>query len=161
MVNHRVVRCGFLLVAVLVLGGLVGCSGTKGPSPAKLSELRATPSSRETIERSVPRAAFVAAVDRVKGSDRLRLVPVFRREGAGRATTPEYRLFDVGRDSPYALLGLATADVLLAVDDYVVYQPEGFRSYVSLLGGSASVSLEVVRDGRPLLIRTVFVDNQG
>jgi type II secretory pathway component PulC len=152
---------GILLVCLIVLVGVGGCSGTKRPSPVKITDYRAAPASRETVELSVSRREFVASVDRTKANDRLRLVPVFRRESGGRAALPEYRLFDVGRDSPYALIGLSTADILVAADDYLVYEPEGFRRYVKLLGNEKAVSVEVVRDGRPILLRTTFIDEPG
>jgi len=151
---------GFAFLVALSVG-LGGCSGANRPSPVKIDELRQAPVSRETVELAVPRREFAAAVDRTKANDRLRLVPVFRRESGGRGMLPEYRLFDVGRDTPYALIGLATADILVAADEYLVYEPEGFRRYVKLLGNEKSVSIEVVRDGRPLLLKTTFIDEQG
>ena len=94
-------------------------------------------------------------MERVQSADRLRLVPVFRRETAG-GGIPEYRLFDVGQDTPYGLLGLQTADVLVAANEYLIYDPDGFRKYIKLLGAESAVSLEVIRGGRSMLLRTTF-----
>jgi type II secretory pathway component PulC len=149
-----VLAAGFCGVAIF----LSGCSMSSAPSATKISEYRGgEPTNRETIERAVMRRDFQAAVERSQGADRLRLVPVFRRETAG-GGIPEYRLFDVGANTPYALLGLQTADILVAANDYLIYEPEGFRRYVRLLGGESAVTLEVVRSGKPTLLRTTFTE---
>ena len=157
-VNHGVVsRCarGVLVLAVVLMAG---CWGAAPPSPTKITEFRPVPETRETLERTVARGEYAAAVDRSKAADRLRIVPVFRRETAGSGALPEYRLFDVGANTPYAFLGLETADILVAANDYVIYEPEGFRRYVKLLGGEKEVSIEVVRGGKPTLLRTTFAE---
>lgn len=146
------IRLGVILGAVFG----VGCSMSPAPSATKISEFRTTsPVNRETIELTVARRDFQAAVERTQAADRLRIVPVFRRETAG-GGIPEYRLFEVGNDTPYGLLGLQTADVLVAANEYLIYDPEGFRRYVKLLGAEEVVSIEVVRAGKSMLLRTTF-----
>jgi hypothetical protein len=148
----------FQLAFLIAVSGLIGCSFSQAPSATKISDVRAVaPTNRETVQRTVARRDFQAAVDRSVAGDRLRLVPVFRRETAG-GGIPEYRLFDVGSGTPYALLGLQTADILIAANDYLVYEPEGFRKYVKLLGAESTVSLEVVRSGKATLLVTTLTD---
>lgn len=147
------------LVQLVVLFGAVcslGCSMKPRPSATKISEFRSTiPVNRDTVELTVARQDFQAAVERTQHDDRLRIVPVFRRERAG-GGIPEYRLFDVGQGTPYGLLGLQTADILVAANDYLIYDPEGFRKYVKLLGRESVVSIEVIRGGRSMLLRSTF-----
>ena len=63
----------------------------------------------------------------------VRLVRTTPRSDSSEGMLPEYRLFDIKRGGAYALIGLQNADVLVAVHDYVVYEPERFMQYIRLL----------------------------
>jgi type II secretory pathway component PulC len=64
-----------------------------------------------------------------------------------------HRVFDVRPKSIYTLMGIKNADILVAVDGYLVKKPEQFVSYVELLQNEDSSTIEILRGGESILLR--------
>jgi type II secretory pathway component PulC len=89
----------------------------------------------------------------------LRVVTVFRRGEQASIGLPEYRLFDIRKGSAFDIVGLQNADILQAANDYIIYQPEGLKTFVlQLLPTMPSSSIRVVRDGVPLQLNYKIVE---
>lgn len=103
----------------------------------------------------ISRAEYTKALQNQKALQRLRMVPLLR--SAKFATgIPEYRLFDVEPGSAADVLGLKNSDVLIAVDDFILYDSQKFKSYLMLLQNEQSSNLEVQRESKPILFKYVF-----
>ena len=114
------------ILSVLVCCLLAGCSMGKNLSAVRFSEQGGVGTQRvEDVQ--VSRKKFQSALTQGAGVNDVRLVEIFRREGQ---PFPQYHLFDIRKGGPYELLKLEDGDILLAANDYVVYEPTGFRTYV-------------------------------
>jgi type II secretory pathway component PulC len=88
------------------------------------------------------------------------MVTVFRgpRDAGGGGNLPEYRLFDIRSQSVYDLLGIQSADVLVAAHGFIVYDPNSFPTYaLSFISQVEKPSIEIKRAGVPMLLNYEFV----
>lgn len=143
------------LFAFLFLVGFTGCAalskvGGSGDS-IRIEELRPTPIGRIQQEKAIDRTELVEKLRTGGSRNTVRLVEVFRRGTP--PPYPEHRFFDVQPGSVYALLGLESADILVAADGYVVKDPETFWAYLNLLPKLESGSIEINRLGAPILLK--------
>lgn len=140
-----------LLVLVVATTGLAGCSHISRGGGVKYEELHG-PFAGQVTAMHISRAKLDQAVSRGASLNALRMVEVFRRaDEAGPNMTPQYRLFDIQPGSVYDLVGLKTNDILLAADGLVVFDPLGFKAYVTTV-------LRAVPDGR---VSEIFISRLG
>ncbi|NDC37654.1 MAG: hypothetical protein EBZ48_06330 [Proteobacteria bacterium] len=142
----------WVTLAAVVIGG---CSARQEELPSRYSEVIGG-GHQKVEERRVSKAKFLATLKQGEGSNEVRLVSVFRREGQ---RLPQYRIFDVRPGSAYQLLGLEDGDLLLAADDRIVYDPAGFRTFVvEYLKGQSSATITISRGGVTSLYRYSFAE---
>jgi len=142
--------------AVLVSAG--GCFSSVPEAPQTLSSLRQGAVHSRLVEIEIPKSRYLTALSRGNSLAGIRIVQVYRRESMPSGGLPEYRLFDIDPLSPYALLGLKTADILLATNDYLIYNPEAFRLAVGQLHRESEAWIDLVRDGEPIQLRYRFTE---
>jgi|688.fasta_scaffold736240_2 type II secretory pathway component PulC len=118
--------------------------------PKRIEEIRPNPPIFKSYSLTIQRRDFKSQLGRA-GENTIRLVPVFQS-----AVNPEsfvHRVFDVRPKSIYTLMGIKNADILVAVDGYLVKKPEQFVSYVELLQNEDSSTIEILRGGESILLR--------
>jgi type II secretory pathway component PulC len=103
-----------------------------------------------TIQRRDVQTALTRTTE-----NRLRMVPVFQSTAPGRAV--EHRLFDLNSKSVYALLGLQSADIIVAADGFLVKRPDQFMIFTQLLQGQDQAPIEIRRNGEARLLKYAFV----
>jgi type II secretory pathway component PulC len=140
-----------LSLALLPIAALTGCFLQKSSyQPKRIEEIRPNPPIFKSYSLTIQRRDFKSQLARV-GENTIRLVPVFQS-----AVNPEsfvHRVFDVRPKSLYSLMGIQNADILVAVDGYLVKKPEQFVSYVELLQNEDSSTIEILRGGESILLR--------
>ena len=115
---------------------------------------------QKVVEKSFSRKAITAASLQGDAINSMRIVPVFRRgDEMGAMDFPTYRLFDVQSGSIYSMVGLENADVLLAANDLVVLNPEGFKIFVTTVIPKQNTStITIRRDGITTELRVTLLD---
>lgn len=150
---------GFLLVLCCVLGA-TGCSSMSYQDTGEavlVDSLRgAPPLDRRTFTVMLNRETYLKALEKEGAVNQARLVEVFHR-GQSDNELKEYRLLDVRPNSVYDLLGLKHGDVLVAANGYVVPVPQMFWNYLRLISQFEKATIEVRRDGTPVLLEYQFV----
>jgi len=146
------------IIAILFLTTATSCSRSLPPppgpqEPVKIDEVRGYNPNAEVVEISIDRERFIASLREPQNLARIRLIKVFSHQSAAVGGTPEYRVFDILPDSPYAMLGLRVGDVLVAVQGWVLIDPDRFPPYVQMLQFENSTELEIRRENEPLLLR--------
>jgi type II secretory pathway component PulC len=138
---------------------LVGCSfgaPTTPPREVRIDAVRPVPPPRRVINFQVDKGALARSLERQELLRSIRLVPILRSESE-KSLYPEYRIFDLKEGSPYRLLGLENADVLVSSEGYIVWEPAKFTQYVSLLKDQNGASIEIRRGEEHLLLVPSFV----
>ncbi len=142
----------FVLASICLL---TAC--TRQPSnqiPLSASE-RVEHGQLKNINLVVSRTALFKALELGAPINNIRLVPVFRGSGGSSSTedpAPEYRFFDVNPKSGYYLLGIRTNDVLVSVEDHILYKPQNFPEYVRRLLDVQRGWIEIRRGGEAMLL---------
>ena len=142
---------------------LLGCSGMRRGgddfgSERRLSTLRPGAVPAREVRAEVSRARLQSSLEKAGAVNAIRLVSTFRRAEASPSGAPEYRLFDIQPESPYAILGLRNADVLIGVNDYAVTNPQGFRQFVQAVVREPGVTFALRREERPFTLAVSFTD---
>jgi hypothetical protein len=150
-VFHRLVMR--MLVISLVAGlGMGGCAGFGSSRAGLRYEEQHGPFSGQAVNIQLSRKTLDQAISRGSTVNSLRMVEIFRRaEESGAVFTPQYRLFDIRKGGAYDLVGLQTNDVLLAAAGLVVFDPQGFKTFVT-------TALRAVPDGTK---NEIFVSRGG
>jgi len=147
-----------LLVACLFLGSgflSIGCSGSRmGADSGRSPILRMTPPDIKRVEMQIPREQLLTALDQDVLTDRLRVVQTFSSQETG--SMPLYRLFDLHPKSVYGVLGLRSADILVAANERYLRNATVFKQYVRLLRNEKVATIEVVRGVEPILFSYHF-----
>ncbi len=150
------------MASVLVMLWCSGCATIRKdsfvPQERRLSVLRAVAPPFEEIKLSISRHDFLVRLEDAHQTSRARLVEIFASAGGGRLPWPEYRLFDVGNESVYSLLGLRNADTIVAVDDMILANPDVFKRVIPLLSRSDAATIEIRRGETAKLLQYHFVD---
>jgi hypothetical protein len=142
-------RSLFLTLVCVVILGFNGCA-KQPPTPLTYSKLLGGPA--QNVEKRVISKAKLLDLSMRGGSfNELRLVQIFRR-GTTEAF-PEYRVFEVRKSGIYDYIGLQSGDVLLAANDYPIFDPDGFRLFTTrYLAEMKKSSINIVREGVAILI---------
>lgn len=141
---------------------LIGCSTFKLKSEEpKGSVLIANMRGGDPKELEIERVTFtrkdLAQAAAHPETAKVRLVRL-TRPGSSDGAPPEFRLFDVHENSAPYIIGLRSADILVAAHGYVVYTPQQFGSYLRLLPKENTGSIEVNREGRPIRFEITIVE---
>ena len=141
-------RMFFRLFAIACVAlSLPNCSSilqSKSSKPGvKYSSVYGPAKPSQTLTVSVTSEEFQESLGTGRGVLGARFVEVFRRGGG----PLEWRIFDVQAGDPYALIGIREGDVLVAASDWVIFDPQRFRTYVELLRTGFEASILVRRDG--------------
>jgi type II secretory pathway component PulC len=126
-----------------------------GNLPLKFSEVEPSNQPIKTVEVVVSRSEYLQAVGNEHLLATIRLVPILKNQYAS-STSPEYRLFGVRDGSAYQLLGLQNADIILAANDYVIFESQNFPKFLTLLRDEKSGSITIRREGVLMLIKVRF-----
>lgn len=103
-----------------------------------------------TMKLRLSRSELLARAQQSGGLNTIRLIEIYERERSSSAP-PRYRVFGVQPGSIYELLGLNTADVLLAAEGRVVYTPTGFPTYILVyLPKQSKATIDISREGQPI-----------
>ena len=151
-------KLGLVLLGCILLVGLSSCAARKNGSVDEAYDLAADSALRrpanpgaKIVEIPVSRTDLNRRLALGSSINKARVVEVFSRDG--RAGLPEYRLFDVQKESALALLGLESADVLLSAEEIAFSSPDKFSGYVSLLPELKQGQIEIRRSGAPIILR--------
>lgn len=134
--------------------GVAGCKPPIAPEPKRIEEIRPIPPALRVTSFTVQRRDLVAALGR-GAENSIRLVPVY--ETVASRTSFEHRAFDVRPGGVYSLLGLQNADIVVAVDGYLVKRPEQFTLFVQMLAQEDGATIEIRRGGEPRLLKYAFI----
>jgi membrane-associated protease RseP (regulator of RpoE activity) len=141
-------------VSVWGVLGMAGCKPPIPPEPKRIEEIRPIPPALRVTNFTIQRRDLVAALGR-GGDNSIRLVPVY--ETVASRSSYEHRAFDVRPGGVYSLLGLQNADIVVAVDGYLVKRPEQFTLFVQALAQEDEATIEIRRGGEPRLLKYVFI----
>jgi len=145
MINLKRFSIALLLLCVSA------CSRYPSGSGIKYVEQHG-PFAGRAVKMEISRKVLDQAVSRGGSFNSVRMVEVFRSaDEAGPNMTPQYRLFDIQIGSVYDLVGLKTNDVLMAADGLVIFDPQGFKAYVTTV-------LRAVPDGR---VSEIYISRAG
>jgi type II secretory pathway component PulC len=111
----------------------------------------------EVEERRVSRTLFRGAVSNNYLLERVRAIQLLKTDNLGDGL-PEYRIFDIKEGSPYDLVGMKNADVLVGLNDYPIDEASKIPKFMYLLQGENSGLIEVRRQGKPILLKISFLD---
>ncbi len=149
------------LLGVMSVVCLLGCSGMQSSEEGvgrRLSTIRPGAVPPREVRAEVSRAQLQAALERAGAANAIRLVSTFRRAEASPSGAPEYRLFDIQPGSPYALLGLKNADVLIGVNDFAITNPRGFPQFMQAVIRESGVTFALRREERPFTLAVSFTE---
>jgi type II secretory pathway component PulC len=141
-----------LVIGVCVLGS--GCSARGPQEPKFIEDIRPIPPVLKVNSYTIQRRDLNEALERMSDAP-IRLVPVY--QSVSSTQTYEYRLFDVSPDGVYGLLGLENSDIIVAVDRYLLKNPNQFSAFVQLLANENDAMIEIRRGGEGRLLRYSFV----
>ncbi len=141
----------FYFALVLVLSGCVFSSGDEFSPSTQLADYGVLGPPPTKVSKILDREVLVKAIASTAASSKLRLIETLYRKGEG-TPFPEYRIFGVEPGSAYQLLGLQNADVLIAANGYVLFDPRKFQIFVRLLENEDHATLHVRRGGSPILL---------
>jgi hypothetical protein len=150
----------FRIVAVLVIiTALSACSATNPVAPSRAVEINSVRQPLEGIQTekvTVKRSQYTDIYLRGGNINRARMVEVFTH--GVEEHIKEFRLFDIQPGSVYDLLGLRTADVLIAANGFVVPDQETFWRYLWLITDKqVKPFIEIRREGSPITLQYTFV----
>ena len=148
-----------MMVGLVLIGMIGGCSVFSKPD---LEQSRVKVASKEAVVKEivVSRADLKRALGHEIKTNKLRAVEVFQNSG-GVGVTPShsnFRLFDIEDGSVYALIGLANADVLVAINERVVVSPQVLGQVVKMMPSVNSVLFEILRGGKSILLKIRITD---
>ena len=147
-----------LITTILIALTLCSCGPRKTGQPEKFSDAMPGNAAAKTIDLTIPKKKLESAALLGDTINTLRIVAVFRRGDQTSIGLPEYRLFDIRKGSAFDIIGLENADILQAANDYVIYQPEGLKTFVlQMLPTMETSSIRVVRGGVPLILNYKIV----
>lgn len=144
------------ILGITVLGS--ACSGQQTTTVDPLSKSRSLPPGTRQIKKSISRKEYWQAIEKGGDINRARLVEVFHRD-RDPGVRPEYRLFDIREGSVYDLIGLKPLDILISANDYSVPSGSHFWQYLQLLRFANDATVEINRDGRPMVFNYSFVND--
>ena len=135
-----------------------GCATLRDPSQqgdaVKISAIRPPYPGTKVVKRSFEKSDYEKALD--SGSrNEIRLIQVFAQDNSIKGPR-EFRFFDIREGSVYDFLGLKSLDILVAANDFVVPGAEFFWQYLQLLRYEDKASIEVRRDGVPMVFEYTF-----
>ncbi|HMO02580.1 MAG TPA: hypothetical protein PKD37_03820 [Oligoflexia bacterium] len=111
----------------------------------------------QIFEFHVSRSEYIRSFTESVGTTKLRVVEVARGSKESVRDVPLYRLFDVTADSPAAILGLASGDLLMSANDLVIPNGEIFKQYLNLLAGEKNAEIRFQRNGVEIIHKITFV----
>lgn len=149
----KTIRIIVLAAATLLF---LSCTARK-EIPVRIDAVRPPIPGTHIIETTVNRSEYGKSLRYQKALQRLRLVPILRSAQFS-GEVPEYRLFDVQPLGPAHFLGLREADILIAANGYIIYDPEKFKTYLMLLQNEKTADIEIRRNGQHILYKYTFTD---
>lgn len=158
MACRRYLFGAVLILVAAVIGGCSASSINGNTGPVAIDVVRPPPIERQALKQRVSRKALLVALQKGELVNSPRIVEIFFRSGETDLAIPMYRLFEVHPESVYSLLGLQAADVILAANNFVIFNQQQFRNYVRALPQQEQASIEIKRAGQPLLLTYEIVD---
>jgi hypothetical protein len=155
------VRFSWCFRRVLYLGCIVllaNCE-TSPPKPEMIwSKARPEVAGLAVTEVKIPKVVYQASLADQSLLNRMRPIPIYAGTDSSSSSIPEYRLFDIVPGSPAYTLGLRTGDVLLAANDFIIYEPAVFAQYLTLLGTVNTATINIRRNETPIMFKYQFVE---
>ena len=152
--NYKLSR--FLLTVILVLGfvlTLSGCSLFRSRDDFQGEPVaRPIPQGITEVKLAVKRSDYSEHLQRGESINRARFVPVYSRGGS----SGEFRIFDVKPGSIFELLGMKSLDIVVAANGYMVPGGNVFWAYLVMMEKLPEGTIEIRRNGIPLLLRYKF-----
>ncbi|MCB0320771.1 MAG: hypothetical protein KDD60_07565 [Bdellovibrionales bacterium] len=152
VVSVRVSLLCFILLAApgcQLLGGSGSPDSGSATPPPRFSDLVPSPGDITQQQVRISKEKFSAAVTEAAGLPEVRVVPVFRRTAERQFSgVPEYRIFQVHPSSPFALMGVHDGDILLALHDFILLDPEVVPFFPRALLVDRNTSLLIRREGK-------------
>jgi hypothetical protein len=149
----------FILVFIFAVTftGCINLFGNNRDTKLTLSEVRQVAPDREIVQIELNRNDLKAAINNTGLLYKVRLIPILKSE-LNKEPYPEYRVFDIDAKSAYALLQLQNTDIIVGANDFIIKDPSVFPQYVSLLANEKTGTIEIVREGKTLLL-TYFISD--
>lgn len=150
-------------VVLLLLSVSTGCSSffmgrNENGEGVRLSQIRGEDTAAKSYRVKMSRKVIERALEHGSVED-IRIVRIQRSmQSLAQIDVPEYRIFSLRERGPYRTLGLKNGDVLVAVEDYIVFDPWRFKRYVQMLPSQESAQIQIRRYGRPVILNYTFVD---
>jgi hypothetical protein len=142
------------LLCVGVLVAVAGCAPRGPREPKFIEDIRPIPPVLKVNSYTIQRRDLFEALERMSDAP-IRLVPVY--QSVSSTQTYEYRIFDVSQDGVYGLLGLENSDIIVAVDRYLLKNPNQFPAFVRLLSNENEATIEIRRGGEGRMLKYSFV----
>jgi len=156
--NRLNIRVAVAFLGAVSLGAVLavtsGCGASKLRKPKFIEDVRPIPPVLKVSSYAIQRRDLQEALTRIKENP-IRLVPVF--QSVSPADSYEYRIFDIGQDGVYALLGLENVDILVAANRYLIKSPGQFPAFVQLLANEKEATIEIRRGGESRLHKYTFI----
>jgi membrane-associated protease RseP (regulator of RpoE activity) len=148
-------RMGLLVVGCISsgCGQIFQKTPSSSPNLVEVASYNQEVESAQVLSRTISRADLRKAISHGKTARVVELL-------YGRDSSPgykQYRLFGVDKESPYALLGLENADIIVAANGYVLNSPDKLPKFIGLLPGEQTATLDVRRSGRAIRFSYTFV----
>lgn len=141
-------------VCAALVAVCAGCGPATPLQPKFIEDIRPIPPSLKMLSYTIQRKTLQDALVRLQENP-IRLVPVY--QSVSSTDSYEYRIFDIQHDGAYSLLGLENADIIVAVNRYLIKNPSQFPAFVQLLGNENEATIEIRRNGEARLMRYSFV----
>lgn len=158
-VQHRERLLKIFLLLLITVCFTVSCShfrrGEAAPKGAVLIDSRRkTPVDRQTVVIHVRYDDIKKAQSNTE-LNKMRVIPIVLSVAQSNGSAaPEYRLFfDNKKGGLFNLLGLQNADVLIAANGYVVFNPNQFLRYLASLPFNDGTFIEIIRNEKSLLLQ--------
>ena len=147
------------VLALALISVLVdGCATQRAREPKFIEDIRPIPPALKVISYTIQRRDLQNALIRIR-EHQVRLVPVY--QSVSITESYEYRIFDVGQNSVYSLLGLENSDIIVAASRYLIKNPAQFPAFAQLLVNENEASIEIRRGGEARLLKYRFVPAIG
>lgn len=156
----QVIRTAFWLVATTTLVLLSGCGfmNSERPVPKRWAELRGPARPSHEVQVVLSRDEYRRAVEDLQSLSAMRMVQILEPGQTDDLAPPQYRLFNVLPGSAFDMIGLKNTDILVAANDYILYDPQRFTTFMQLIAEEDEASIEIRRGAQPMLFSIHLVD---
>ena len=142
-----------IFAAIILIVSLSGCSIFKSKrgieDEARPLKLPDGSISATEVPQQISREKLVASWNKAPRVNALRMVEIYDRG----QLLPRHRLFDIRSGSVYELIVLKERDIVIAADDFLIYDAGKFIAYVQLMTQLPEAKILIEREGAELAMK--------